>query len=50
VLRTFVRSSLTKLAFGAFLATFAFATTMLVLVPSGDAVAESRAAFLWRSA
>jgi uncharacterized membrane protein len=43
VLRTFVRSSLTKLAFGVFLATFAFATTMLVLVPSGDAVAESRA-------
>jgi uncharacterized membrane protein len=42
VLRTFVRSLLTKLAFGVFLATFAFATTMLVLDPSGNAVAESR--------
>jgi uncharacterized membrane protein len=42
VLRTFVRSSLTKLAFGVFLATFAFATTMLVLDPPGNAVAESR--------
>jgi uncharacterized membrane protein len=42
VLRTFVRSSLTKLAFGVFLATFAFAATMLVLDPSGNAVVESR--------
>jgi uncharacterized membrane protein len=44
VLRTFVRSFLTKLAFGIFLATFAFAMTVLVLDQSHTtAAAGSRA-------
>ena len=44
VLRTFVRSFLTKLAFGIFLATFAFAMTVLVLDQSrATGAADSRA-------
>src|SRR4051794_25789161 len=44
VLRTFVRSSLTKVAFGLFLATFAFAMTVLVLDQARTAgAADSRA-------
>jgi uncharacterized membrane protein len=44
VLRTFVRSFLTKLAFGVFLATFAFAMTVLVLDEArANPAADSRA-------
>ena len=44
VLRTFVRSFLTKLAFGVFLATFAFAMTVLVLDEArADPAVDSRA-------
>jgi uncharacterized membrane protein len=44
VLRTFVRSFVTKLAFGIFLATFAFAMTVLVLdEAAADPAVDSRA-------
>ena len=51
VIRTFVRSGVTKAAFGIFLATFAYALVALVLEGAGDsAPAQSRAVTISRPA
>jgi uncharacterized membrane protein len=47
VIRTFVRSAITKIAFGVFLATFAFAVTGLAFDNVDDVAAASRTVGAW---